>query len=508
MSLSAGEQYLLELINRARLDPAAEAQRYGLGLNAGLAAGTIDTSAKQVLAPNEQLEAAATRHSAWMLQADVFTHTGAGGSDAGARMQAAGYQFTGSWTWRENLAWVGSTGNVDMQAAITQHYDGLYRSEGHRVNTFAENVREIGIGQVAGAFSYQGTTYNSSMLTENFASSGSDVFVTGVAYRDADRDQFYSIGEGQGSIWIRGGGDSDNAAAAGGYAIGVTAQTALRVAVGQGNTVLARVDIDTSDGNAKLDVVTSANGTRSLDLSASTVLVTGIANARLLGVAELDLKGHMGANLLTGNDGGNHIEGRGGNDRIWGMQGNDTLDGGGGNDTIGGGFGADMLAGRDGADRLLGNAGNDRIWAGNGDDWADGGAGQDVLRGGSGHDWLMGRDGNDIMLGNAGRDWLWGGNGNDRLDGGAGNDRLEGGAGADVFIFSGHRDIVVDFTDNVDTIMIREIVAADNQLTVQEVLDLGTIANGDAIFDFGKDHVLTVMGVTDLSILANDLVII
>lgn len=508
MSLTAGEQYLLELINRARLDPAAEAQRYGLGLNAGLASGTIDTSAKQVLALNDALEAAATRHSAWMLEADTFSHTGAGGSDAGARMRAGGYQFTGNWIWRENLAWVGTTGNVDMQASIAQHHEGLYRSSGHRVNTFAEGLHEIGIGQVKGAFTYQGTTYNSSMLTEKFAASGGEVFVTGVAYRDTDRNHFYSMGEGQGNVWIRGGGDADRAAAAGGYAIGGSAQESLRVAVGQGNTLLARVDVDTRDGNAKLDVVTHVNGSRSLDLSASTVLVTGIADARLLGVANLDLQGHMGANSLTGNSGANHVEGRGGNDRIWGMSGNDKLDGGGGNDRIWGGLGNDMLAGRDGADRLSGQTGNDRLWAGNGDDWVDGGIGNDVLRGGDGHDWLMGRNGNDYLFGNTGRDWLWGGYGADRLDGGAGNDRMEGGGGADTFVFSGHRDVIVDFTDNVDTILVREVVADDRQLSIQEVLDLGNIVNGDAIFDFGRGHVLTVMGVDDLSILANDLVII
>ena len=110
MGLSAAEQYLLELINRARLDPQAEANRYGVGLNSGLQSGTIDTQAKQVLAPNAQLEAAALGHSNWMLDADTFSHTGSGGSSPGARMTAAGYDFTGSWTWRENLAWTGSTG--------------------------------------------------------------------------------------------------------------------------------------------------------------------------------------------------------------------------------------------------------------------------------------------------------------------------------------------------------------------------------------------------------------
>ena len=52
MTLSAAEQYAIELINRARLDPAAEALRYGVALNAGLSAGTISNDALYVLAPN------------------------------------------------------------------------------------------------------------------------------------------------------------------------------------------------------------------------------------------------------------------------------------------------------------------------------------------------------------------------------------------------------------------------------------------------------------------------
>jgi len=49
MTVSAAEQYLLEMINRARLDPQAEAERYGLSLNAGLASGTISGAPVQAL---------------------------------------------------------------------------------------------------------------------------------------------------------------------------------------------------------------------------------------------------------------------------------------------------------------------------------------------------------------------------------------------------------------------------------------------------------------------------
>ncbi|HEX6093736.1 MAG TPA: hypothetical protein VFZ07_10315, partial [Dongiaceae bacterium] len=60
--LTAQEQYLLELINRARLDPAGEAARNGIGLNDGLASGTITADSKQPLASNGNLATAAQGH--------------------------------------------------------------------------------------------------------------------------------------------------------------------------------------------------------------------------------------------------------------------------------------------------------------------------------------------------------------------------------------------------------------------------------------------------------------
>ena len=53
-TLTDSEQYMLELINRARANPAAEATRYGIGLNDDvLPADTISTSPKQPLAPQQ-----------------------------------------------------------------------------------------------------------------------------------------------------------------------------------------------------------------------------------------------------------------------------------------------------------------------------------------------------------------------------------------------------------------------------------------------------------------------
>ena len=289
MSLSASEQYLLELINRARLDPEAEAKRYGVDLNDGLSSGQIGTDSLQVLAPNAKLAAAAESHSEWMLSSNAFSHAGAASSNAGDRAQSAGYTFNGAWAWRENLAWVGSTGDVNLEKAILEHHEGLYRSESHRVNIFGANVREIGVAQVAGNFTHQGTTYNSSMLTEVFAKSGTDVFVTGVAYRDTDRDNFYSIGEGQSGIRVWTGVTAATTTSAGGYSVSGSSQDAVSLTVSDGDSVLGHLRVNTSDGNVKLDVVTDRYGNLFYDLSGSATLQDGILEGRLLGLDDLSL---------------------------------------------------------------------------------------------------------------------------------------------------------------------------------------------------------------------------
>jgi hypothetical protein len=63
VNLADEEQLILELINRARANPEAEASRLGISLNASLPAGTITAAPKQPLAPNQQLQNASVGHS-------------------------------------------------------------------------------------------------------------------------------------------------------------------------------------------------------------------------------------------------------------------------------------------------------------------------------------------------------------------------------------------------------------------------------------------------------------
>ena len=216
MSLSAAEQYLLELMNRARLNPAAEAARFGIDLNQDLAPGTISAAAKQVLAPNAMLELAATLHSQWMLDNDIFSHLGAGGSDPGQRIWAQGYNYQ---AYGENIAYVGSTGGIALQSAIGQINQNLFLSEIHRQNLMDGNFREVGVGGETGVFTAGGVDYIATMVTQDFGTSGSAHYLTGVAYNDINHDNFYSMGEGVGGVKFAIGGASTLTADAGGYAL-------------------------------------------------------------------------------------------------------------------------------------------------------------------------------------------------------------------------------------------------------------------------------------------------
>ena len=172
---SANEQYLLELIN-------AERAKAGV----------------QPLAFDNDLSEAAEGHSKWMLAADVFSHTGSGGSTATARMKAAGYTLQGSWATGENIAWATTRTPTGYQDELKLLHTNLMNSSGHRANLLNPNFREVGLGFEVG--DYRGRS--SAMLTEDFGKTGTDLFLTGVAFDDRDNDRSYDLGEGLGGITV------------------------------------------------------------------------------------------------------------------------------------------------------------------------------------------------------------------------------------------------------------------------------------------------------------------
>ena len=98
------EQLLLELVNRARMDPLAEVARNPAvsDLNQGLSANTISATPKQPLAAIQALVDAAGAHANDMLEKNYFSHY-----SQPVRMtptdRAAAHGYSGSVG--ENIAW-------------------------------------------------------------------------------------------------------------------------------------------------------------------------------------------------------------------------------------------------------------------------------------------------------------------------------------------------------------------------------------------------------------------
>lgn len=228
------EQYMVELINRARANPSAEAARYGIALNEGLAAGTISTAPKQPLAINRFLTDGARKHSQWMIDTDTFSHTGSGGSQPDGRMSAAGYSFVSPWSWGENIAWRSFSGGTSPTASLlAQLHQDLFvdtgiADRGHRTNLMSNDFREVGAGFTSGQFQM----WNAGMLTTDFAKTAGSPFLTGVAYQDTvTDDDFYTPGEGLAGVTITARRRSDNATfstttfSSGGYSLALAAGT-------------------------------------------------------------------------------------------------------------------------------------------------------------------------------------------------------------------------------------------------------------------------------------------
>ncbi len=252
---SPQEVLALELINRARFDPAAEAQRYSIGLNDG--GVSISPNRKPPLVHNAILVKAARGHSQWMIDNDIFDHVGENGSSPTQRITAAGYVLSGSWTTGENIVWRGTGGStINLTDSIRQHHELLFRSAGHRVNMLNAGFREAGMGQIQGHFRHtDGINYLSSMLTQKFARSGSAYFLTGVVYQDGNSNNFYDPGEALAGVTINVNGQNHSPYASGAYAIPLSNGNYTVSISGGGLGVVDPVAIQVNNGNVKLDVI-------------------------------------------------------------------------------------------------------------------------------------------------------------------------------------------------------------------------------------------------------------
>jgi Ca2+-binding RTX toxin-like protein len=196
---------------------------------------------------------AARKHSQWMLNTNTFSHAGSGGSDPGTRMRAAGYAFTGSWTWGENISWSGTTGTPNVSASVAQQHDNLFYSAGHRTNILKDDFKEIGLGVLTGQYSGY-----------NYGYAGNDVMDAG-----AGNDQLYG---GTDNDTLRGGTGNDKLYGEAGNdsLIGVNASS-------------------TTPGRGEIDQLTGGGGRDRFHLGDANRFYYGDGNASVAGVGDYAL---------------------------------------------------------------------------------------------------------------------------------------------------------------------------------------------------------------------------
>ncbi len=242
---TAYERYFVSLVNKTRAD---------LGL--------------KPLQIEVNLNASAEDHSKWMLDADVFSHTGEAGSKLSERIREAGFDMdTMHWRVSENLAYISVRGEDDLRDEVAQMHRNLLNSPGHYANIIDERVTMIGIGIEVGSFRLNGTDHRVVMATQNYGMTTGNVELDGGPGRD-------------------------------------------RLTGGVGNDVLA--------GRGGNDVLLGNGGNDTLKGGAGKdVLRGGAGNDRLLGEG--------GADRLAGGTGNDTLIGGRGNDTLTGGAGADTF---------------------------------------------------------------------------------------------------------------------------------------------------------------------------------------
>jgi len=222
------EQLLVELVNRARADTAAEARMladtddphvlnairyFNVDLDEMIAQFTELASPLPPLVINDRLTLAARLHSQ-----DMFDQVFQG--HASSSTPPPPFEPHSSPSQRVNsvggYAWIGVSENVYARAISVFHshagfqidwgpgtWHGMQEPPGHRLTIHHPDRRDIGVGIHLGSNSMNGTNVGPVLVTQMFGTqANADPMVTGVAYYDVDGDGAYGIGEGLGQIVV------------------------------------------------------------------------------------------------------------------------------------------------------------------------------------------------------------------------------------------------------------------------------------------------------------------
>lgn len=269
-----GEQYYLELINRARANPTAEGDLlanttdpavttaysyFGVNLAMMKSELTLLTVAPP-LAMNAKLIQSARGHSDYMFNSGTQDHTGSNGSTIADRITAAGY----SWSNLGENIFAASNSPWHGHASFEVDWGpggagGMQAGRVHR-SIMHGGYREIGIGIREGVKMVGSTPFGPQVVTQDFAipAGPATPFVTGVAYYDLNGNGGYDPGEGIGGVTVNVTGSSyyGVTAPSGGYAVPVPAGAASRTVdfSGLGFSHSTTAAIGSSNKNVKVDL--------------------------------------------------------------------------------------------------------------------------------------------------------------------------------------------------------------------------------------------------------------
>lgn len=351
MAATSAEQYLLELINEARMDPKSNALRYitsykplesdDADIQNALAFfkvnGTALQSAYAKLKPvqpiawNDKLSAAAKGHNAAMIAANAQSHQLPGEKGLGDRFEARGYDYTFA---GENIfAFADSPlfAHAGFMVDWTTGPNGMQSPAGHRANIMSASFREVGLSIIAE--NNASTKVGPLVVTQDFGTrTTSTTMVLGVAYTDKDKDDFYSIGEGRSGLKVTLAGKSATSASSGGYTLESNATGTQKIVLSSGglsSSVTVTTVLSAGD-NVKLDVV----GGKVLKISESATIAGKIATIDGIGATGLKLTTDNNSHTLLGTDGADQLKTGSGSDTLAGGLGNDILFGGAGRDSF------------------------------------------------------------------------------------------------------------------------------------------------------------------------------
>ena len=193
---TAAEQAHLEAINRARMNPLAEAARLGISLNEGLPPGTISAAPMQPLVFNPSLVVSARCHSRDMIDNNYYAHESLDGTTPSQRMANAGYVYSGT---GENIGRHPSNKILDDIETTLEFHDRLFIDQGvvgrgHRKNILNPLFKDVGISLAIGPS--EGYPYSYKLTCDFGYPKTHGSYITGVIYHDMNGNGIYDAGEG------------------------------------------------------------------------------------------------------------------------------------------------------------------------------------------------------------------------------------------------------------------------------------------------------------------------